>query len=124
MKYIRLEDLEIYQLSMALGEDVWNIVITWNYIAQDTLGKQIIRSTDSIAANIAEGYGRFSFKENKLFCYYSRGSILETKAWLQKAHKRNLITNDRYILLVTNLEKIHIKLNAYIKSIGKPTTND
>lgn len=79
MKYIRLEDLEVYQLSMELGENVWNIVITWNFLSQDTIGKQLICSTDSIAANIAEGYGHFSYKENKLFCYYSRGSILETK---------------------------------------------
>lgn len=128
MKYIRLEDLEVYQLSMELGENVWNIVITWNFLSQDTIGKQLIRSTDSIAAiaaNIAEGYGCFSYKENKLFCYYSRGSILETKTWLNKAHNRKLITDEHFTTLITSLEKIHIKLNAYIKAIGKtPVTND
>lgn len=71
-------------------------IINWNFLAQDTIGKQMIRSSDSIAANIAEGYGRYFFKENRQFCFYSRGSILETKTWLKKAKNRNLITDEQY----------------------------
>ena len=62
-KYLRLEDLEIYKMSMEIGEDIWKIVDTWNYFQKDTIGKQMVRSGDSIAANIAEGYGRYSYKE-------------------------------------------------------------
>jgi len=82
-KYV-LEDLDVYNLSIEIADEIWNIVITWNYLAQDTVGKQIIRSSDSIGANIAEGYGRYFFKENRQFCFYSRGSILETKTWIKK----------------------------------------
>ncbi|GAA3988197.1 four helix bundle protein [Mucilaginibacter dorajii] len=121
----RLEDLEIYNLSQDLGEKVWAIVIKWDYFAKDTIGKQIVRSADSITANIAEGFGRFHYKENKNFCYFSRGSILETKAWLTKAKVRDLIDQDEHNSLMTQLETIHLKLNAYIKFIGKKiTTND
>ncbi|MDO9185694.1 MAG: four helix bundle protein [Bacteroidota bacterium] len=119
MKQYRLEELEVYQLSMEFGENIWDIAINWSFLAQDTIGKQMIRSSDSIAANIAEGYGRFHYKENKQFCYYSRGSVLETKTWLRKANSRKLITEDQHSLFITKLETIHIKLNAYIKSIGK-----
>ena len=84
MKQHRLEELDVYQLSMEFGENIWDIALNWSFLAQDTIGKQMIRSSDSIAANIAEGYGRFHFKENKQFCYYSRGSVLETKTWLKK----------------------------------------
>lgn len=119
MKLYRLEELEVYQLSMEFGENIWDIAINWSFLAQDTIGKQMIRSSDSIAANIAEGYGRFHYKENKQFCYYSRGSVLETKTWLRKANSRKLITEDQHSLFITKLETIHIKLNAYIKSIGK-----
>lgn len=117
-KYI-LEDLDVYNMSNEIADDIWNIVITWSFLAQDTIGKQIIRSSDSIAANIAEGYGRFFFKENRQFCFYSRGSILETKTWIQKAKNRNLITEVQYNQLFTKLEAIHFKLNAYLKFIGK-----
>ncbi|MES2139145.1 MAG: four helix bundle protein [Bacteroidota bacterium] len=119
MKQYRLEELDVYQLSMEFGENIWDIAINWSFLAQDTIGKQMIRSSDSIAANIAEGYGRFHYKENKQFCYYSRGSVLETKTWLRKANSRKLITEDQHSLFITKLETIHIKLNAYIKSIGK-----
>ncbi|TMI72809.1 MAG: four helix bundle protein [Bacteroidetes bacterium] len=42
-------------------------------------------AADSIAFNISEGYGRFHYKENKNFCYYSRGSAKETLTGVHKA---------------------------------------
>ena len=121
----RLEDLEIYSLSESFGEGIWEVVIKWDYFAKDTIGKQLVRSADSIGANIAEGFGRFHYKENKNFCYFSRGSILETKIWLHKANSGKLIEEDTYHLLIKKLELIHLKLNAYIKFIGKKIpTND
>jgi four helix bundle protein len=119
MSYNRIEDLEVYMLSEELANEVWDVVIKWDYFTKDTVGKQVCRSADSISANIAEGYGRFHYKENKNFCYYSRGSILETKSFLRKMKHRNLITAEGYETLFNKLEVIHIKLNAYIKYIGK-----
>lgn len=116
---MKLEDLQVYQLSMDLGEKVWQIVDKWNYFSKDTVGKQLIRSADSVAANLSEGFGRFHYKENKQFCYYSRGSLYETKTWLQKAYNRVLLTNDDHSTLQNEIETIAIKLNKYIKTIGK-----
>jgi four helix bundle protein len=114
-----IDKLEVYNLAMILGEKVWLEVERKSHFQKDVIGKQLVRSTDSIAANIAEGYGRFFYKENKQFCYYSRGSILETKAWLVKAINRNLVSDASYALLMQDLETIHRKPNAYIKSIGQ-----
>lgn len=115
----KLEDLEVYNLSEVISDKICNIVMGWNYFAKDTIGKQICRAADSISANIAEGYGRYHFKENKNFCYYSRGSILEVKSFLRKSKNRNLISEDCYSELYTELRTIHLKLNAYIKYIGQ-----
>lgn len=82
---MKLEELEIYQRFVVLEDKIWNIVLGWDYFARDTIGKQFVRSADSISSNIAEGYGRYFYKENKQFCYYSRGSLMETKGWLLKA---------------------------------------
>jgi four helix bundle protein len=117
----RIEDLEIYTLSEAFADEVWSIVTTWDYFTKDTVGKQLTRSADSISANIAEGFGRYHYKENKNFCYFSRGSLIETKSWIKKSYTRHLITEDQYQTLLSKL--VHIKLNAYIKFIGK-MTND
>jgi len=122
---MNLEDLKVYQLAMELGEKVWEIVIQWNYFAKDSIGKQLVRSADSVAANLSEGFGRFSYKENKQFCYYARGSLYETRTWLAKGNNRKLINDDDFNSLTEDIESIGKKLNAYIKSIGnKPMTND
>ena len=109
----RFEDLDVYTLSEAFADEIWFIVTTWDYFTKDTVGKQLTRAADSISANIAEGFGRYHYKENKNFCYFSRGSVIETKSWIKKSNTRQLITNDQYQVLLTKLETIHIKLNAY-----------
>ena len=123
MSYYNLEDLEVYQLAESFSNEIWFIVAEWDYFAKDTVGKQMVRSADSIGANIAEGYGRYHYKENKNFCYFSRGSIIETKDWLKKSRARNLLNEDQFILLFEKLQAIHLKLNAYLKFIGKSNGN-
>jgi len=115
----RIEDIEVYNLAEVFSDKIWFIATKWDFFAKDTVRKQIVRSADSISANIAEGFGRFHYKENKNFCYFSRGSIIETKGWLEKAKTRDLLDDENYQSLLQQLETIHLKLNIYIKFIGK-----
>ena len=119
LRVMKLEELQVYQLSMELAEKIWNVIDSWNYFARSTLGKQLIRAADSIAANLSEGFGRYYYKENKQFCFYSRGSLFEVKTWLSKAHNRNLISDEEFSNFDDDLTKLGIKLNNYIKSIGR-----
>ena len=118
-KVVKLEDLKVYQLAMELGEDVWKVIEKWDYFYKKTIGDQWIRSIDSIAANISEGYGRYFYKENKNFCRYARGSLTESKTWLQKAYNRKLVDEKTYQSQYEKLGELHFMQNAYIKSIGK-----
>ncbi|WP_295669032.1 four helix bundle protein [uncultured Mucilaginibacter sp.] len=115
----RIEEIEVHNLAEMFADEVWFITIKWDFFAKDTVGKQLVGSADSISANIAEGFGRFHYKENKNFCFFSRGSIIETKGWLKKAKTRGLIEDETYQSLLKQLETIHLKLNIYIKNIGK-----
>ena len=117
-----IDELKVYNHSMELGEKVWSIVDTWNYFAKDTVGKQLVRAVDSIAANLSEGFGRFHYLENKHFSYYSRGSLYETKTWITKAHNRKLISDSDFDLFKSEINHIGKMLNNYIKAIGKPPT--
>lgn len=76
---MKLEELNVYQLAMDLGEKIWNIVFEWNELAQDKIGKQLIRAIDYVSTNLSEGFGRYHYKESKHFNYYSRGSLYESK---------------------------------------------
>jgi four helix bundle protein len=123
MSYFNLDDLEVYQLAENFSDEIWSLVGDWDYFAKDTVGKQIVRSADSIGANIAEGYGRYHYKENRNFCYFSRGSIIETKGWLRKSKIRKLIAVEQFDILFEKLQTIHLKLNAYLKFIGKSSNS-
>ncbi|OGU75383.1 MAG: four helix bundle protein [Ignavibacteria bacterium RBG_16_34_14] len=121
---MKLEELQVYQLSMTIAERIWDIVIKWDYFLKDTVGKQLVKASDSISANLSEGFGRYFYKENKQFCYYSRGSLFETKTWIRKAFNRKLLDEKIYLELATDLETIGVKLNNYIKTIGKTPNNE
>ncbi len=119
-----IEDLNVHILSMELGEKVWNIVDKWTYFAKDTVGKQLVRAIDSVAANMSEGFGRYHYLENKHFCYYSRGSLFESKTWITKAHNRKLVDDSDFLSLSNDIDSIGRMLNNYIKSIGNFPTNN
>jgi four helix bundle protein len=122
---MELRDLEVYKLSKEISDVIWNIVLEWDYFAKDTIGKQLVKASDSVAANIAKGYGRYHFKENKNFCYFARGSLEETKTWLRKSIRRGLIDKSKHQELFNIIKKLPKLLNSYIKSIGsEPMTND
>jgi four helix bundle protein len=115
---MELEELNVYRLSMDLGEKVWEIVIKWDYFAKDTIGKQLIKAVDSVAANLSEGFGRYHYNETKHFGYYSRGSLFESKTWLTKSYHRKLIAEKEFNSFIDDIKVIGIKLNNYINSIG------
>jgi four helix bundle protein len=112
------ENLEIYKLSEILADKIWKIVIEWNHLAQDTVGKQVIRSSDSIGANIAEGSGRGTDKDYVRFLKIARGSLYETRHWLRRAVKRDLLNKELIDELSVITKELTPKLNAYIKAIG------
>jgi len=121
---MKLEELKVYQLSMELGERVWVVAEKWSWFEKDTIGKQLVRAVDSVAANISEGFGRFHYNEAKHFYYYSRGSLYETKTWLTKAYNRKLILENDFQIFMKDIDTIGIKLNNYINSIGKTKNDD
>ena len=113
---MKLEDLEVYNLSMVLSDKVWDLVIAWEYFAKDTLGKQWVRASDSVSANISEGFGRYTYRDSRSFYYIARGSLYESKTWLDKAKRRKLITEDDYRALFAEHNVLGYKLNNFIKA--------
>ena len=112
------ENLKVYQLAEKLADEIWKVVLTWSNFAKDTIGKQIVRSADSIGANIAEGTGRGSFKDNRRFVRMARGSLYETRHWLRRGYNRKLLSSDQVNKIKPIVDEIGPRLNAYLKSIG------
>ena len=118
------ENLRVYQLAEEIADLSWEMVIRWEPLAKDTVGKQLINSSASIGANIAEGTGRGSFAENRRFAKIARGSLFEVKHWLRRAYKRKLLSERVVIKFQELIKELTPKLSAYINSIGSKATND
>jgi four helix bundle protein len=115
MNYLKITDIEAYNISFDFSNKVWNIVIEWSYLAQKTIGAQFIKAADSISANIAEGFGRYHKKDKIKFYHYSRGSVLESVDWLEKSINRKLLNDSQYDHLRGELEKLTKAINSLIK---------
>lgn len=119
MSRTNFENLRVYKLSEELADEIWEIVFGWNAFAKDMVGKQIVRSADSIGANIAEGTGRHNFQDNQRFVKIARGSLNETQHFLRRAFKRKLLTPADVKKLKPLVDNLAPQLNSYLKSIGR-----
>jgi len=77
------------------------------------------RASRSATHNIAEGYGRFHFKENRQFCRQSRGSLYELLDQLIASNDDQIITNEEYIVVKTKIDIAITILNGYIRYLTK-----
>lgn len=114
-KFLKLNDIEAYKSSFNLNNTVYSIVSKWDNFPKDTVGKQFVRSVDSISANIAEGFGRYFKKDKIKFYHYSFGSVQESLDWNEKAKKRSLISKDEYDIIFNSLSTLPQSLNYLIK---------
>jgi len=119
MARTNFENLIVYRLAEDLADRIWDIAVDWPQFARDTIGKQIVRSADSIGANIAEGSGRRAYQDNRRFVRIARGSLNETQHWLRRAYKRRLLEQKQVDAIKRILDELAPKLNAFLKSIGK-----
>ncbi|HUS11997.1 MAG TPA: four helix bundle protein [Pyrinomonadaceae bacterium] len=118
MEKTNFENLQIYKLSEELSDQLWKIVIRWDALARDTVGKQRVRACDSIGANIAEGSGRGTDPEFRRFLRIARGSLYETQHWLRRSYRRRLLNEKQVSDLLPFVKELTPKLNAYLGSIG------
>ena len=83
------------------------------------LNIQIRKAAISITANIAEGYGRFHFKEGIQFYRISRGSLYELKDHLTSCYDLQYITKDQFDKGISLIEMAKITLNGYINFVKR-----
>jgi four helix bundle protein len=119
-----LEDLKILQKAENIADAVWKRVVQWEEFAKDVVGKQMAKATDSIGANIAESYGRFNYGEKLQFLYYSRGSLFETKYWLNRALTRELMQAEEVKGYASRLSEVARQLNTFVSSLKSQRKED
>ncbi len=114
---IGFEDLQVLKAAETIADSIWKRVAQWDDFAKDVVGRQITRSADSIGANIAESFGRYSFGEKLQFLYYSRGSLFETKYWLNRTQTRALMNSQEVQEYVDGLTALARQLNTFANGL-------
>ena len=114
-KFLSVKDIDCYKTAFNLGNLVWEIVNTWSYFEKETVGKQLVRSIDSVSANIAEGFGRFTKKDKIRFYQISKGSLQESIDWIQKSKERKLISEKEFNEILSYLNLLPKQINQLIK---------
>lgn len=115
MKYFDIKDTDAYKSAHKVGEIVWNEVLKWQWLAKQTIGKQWIDSTDSISANLVEGFGRFHKRDRVKFYYNAKGSALESIEWAMKAQERRLLDETEATEIIAILKRLPKEINFQIK---------
>lgn len=110
---LKFEELEVLRAAEAVADGIWRQVVRWKPFARDVVGGQLAKAGDSIGANIAEAYGRFHYGEKLQFLYYARGSLFETKYWLNRARERHLMPAAQVQEYVSQLTDLARQLNAF-----------
>ena len=111
------EDLKVLKAAEEIADTIYRIAAQWDEFARDVVGKQIARAADSTGANIAESFGRFHFGEKIQFLYYARGSVFETKYWLNRAVARGLMVAAESRNHTARLTNIARQLNLFVASL-------
>jgi len=114
---LKFEELEVLRAAEGIADGIWRQVVQWKPFARDVVGGQLTKAGDSIGANIAEAYGRFHYGEKLQFLYYARGSLFETKYWLNRARERNLMPPAEVQNHVSQLTDLARQLNAFAASL-------
>jgi four helix bundle protein len=110
---LKFEELRVLQSAEAVADGIWRRVVHWEAFGRDTVGQQMARATDSIGANIAEAYGRYHYGEKLQLLYYARGSLFETKYWLNRAKARDLMPSVDAADYAAQLTDLARQLNSF-----------
>lgn len=114
-KLLTLEDISAYTIACRVSKNIYQLASSWKWLDKQTVRLQLIRSADSIAANIAEGFGRYHKADKIKFYYNARGSALESAHWVSVATERGLLTKNDYKFLSDQLLMLPKEINNLIR---------
>lgn len=113
------ENLKTWQKARDIRVCIAKIVKSFPDSEKYRLSDQMTRCARSVTANIAEGYGRYHFQENIQYCRQARGSLYELLDHLICARDEELITNEQYRNLRSDIEQNIKMINGYITYLKK-----
>ena len=114
------KDLKMWQKANMLINKIFDLIEVFpRNMGGDVVARQVIRSSTSVAANIAEGYGGRKGNEYISYLYQARRSIPETDNWLYLASQRKFITEQDYEELSKEYSEVLLMINSAISKLRR-----
>lgn len=112
-------DLKAWQEAHSLTLAVYKITKAFPSQEQFGIISQLRRAVSSIGANIAEGFGRFHYKDRGKFYYQARGSCAEVQNFLALSRDLTYISREEYQRLFQLSENVAQLINGLIRATEK-----
>ena len=116
-------DLDVWKLARQLRQAIFSITRSFPGEEKYVLTSQLRRAAMSITANIAEGFGRFSYRENIQFCRQARGSVFEVRDHLTSALDAGYLPAKEAAEMDASAQRVIQVLNGYIRATQKRDMN-
>ena len=110
------KDLMAWKLARELRRAIYEATKRMPAEEKYVLIAQMRRAAISVTANLAEGFGRFSYQENLQFCRHARGSAMEERDHLTTALDAGYITKDDWKTRDDLAQRVIQVVNGYIRS--------
>jgi len=109
-------DLAVWQLARELRKRAYDISQRFPAHEKSVLTSQLRRAALSVTANIAEGFGRYSYQENLQYCRQARGSAYELRDHLTTAFDAGYLSREQWQGMDEFAQRVIRVLNGYIRS--------
>jgi four helix bundle protein len=115
------KDLDVWTMSMSLAESCYRVTKDFPRDEMYGMTAQIRRSSSSIPANVAEGYGRDQTGSFIQFLRIAQGSARELETHLILSGRVGLLRSDPLSGLLDDCERISKMLRSLIRSLEART---
>jgi four helix bundle protein len=119
LAYQDFTELEVWKKARILKNDIWKLAKTFPLEEKYRLLDQIVRSSRSVLSLIAEGHGRFTYKEQINYCVQARGSLSETYNHLIESLDCDYVTEEQLEKFRIQIEEVRGLLNGYISYLRR-----
>jgi len=110
-------ELLVWQKAMDLVDNVYTAVRRFPREELFALSQQMRKAAVSIPSNIAEGWGRWSRAEYRLFVRNARGSALELQTQIVIAKRQKFVTGEVAAKLDAQAEEVGKMLNGLLRTL-------
>ncbi len=117
----RFEKLDAWQFAISFCDDIYEMTRRFPREEQFGLTSQIRRAAVSISANIAEGSGKTSNKDNARFIEIAYGSLMEVVSHIEIAKRQRFLSDEQYNESRNNADRLARILSGFRKHLATST---